>query len=171
MNANERQVGGNHYQAPFQHWDLVQRLGLGYFEGQVTKYVTRHRKKNGRQDAEKALHFLEKLIELSHQDLVRAPRPPSGTDTFNLLDYYASSNGLTTLEDTIIRTVSTWFNPIDLRNARRMLVALIADSYPEPPSVSGTATSTPRRRSYEQDTSKTHDDGSEPGAGYVNQDR
>ena len=61
--ANERQVGGNHYGKPIQHWDYVVAQGLGYFEGQVTKYVSRWRDKNGLEDLKKARHFLDKLIE------------------------------------------------------------------------------------------------------------
>lgn len=61
--ANERQEGGTHYTAPIQHWDYVVAQGLGYFEGQITKYISRWRKKNGLEDLKKARHFLDKLIE------------------------------------------------------------------------------------------------------------
>lgn len=61
--ANSRQVGGGHYAAPIQHWDFAASQGFDYFQGQITKYVTRWRKKNGIQDLEKALHFLQKYIE------------------------------------------------------------------------------------------------------------
>jgi hypothetical protein len=65
MGANERQVGGDHYKnGGEEHWDRVHRLGLDYFQGQITKYVERWKEKNGVQDLEKALHFLEKYIEL-----------------------------------------------------------------------------------------------------------
>lgn len=61
--ANERQVGGSHYGSSIQHWDMVIANDLNYFEGQITKYVMRCRKKNGLQDLQKAMHFLEKYIE------------------------------------------------------------------------------------------------------------
>ena len=64
--ANDRQVGGEHYkdgELP-QHWDLVDMYGWDYFQGQITKYLMRWRKKNGIQDLEKAAHFLQKYIEL-----------------------------------------------------------------------------------------------------------
>lgn len=61
--ANEKQVGGSHYQAVYQHWDMVIEHDLNYFEGQITKYVMRARKKNGLQDLQKAQHFLEKYME------------------------------------------------------------------------------------------------------------
>lgn len=65
--ANSRQIGGDHYRndGGEQHWDRVRRLGLDYFQAQVTKYVERCWKKNGMQDLHKALHFLEKYIELN----------------------------------------------------------------------------------------------------------
>ena len=61
--ANGHQVGGQHYAKPIQHWDYVIAQGLGYFEGQITKYVSRWRDKNGLEDLKKARHFLDKLIE------------------------------------------------------------------------------------------------------------
>lgn len=63
MTANERQVGGEHYREPIQHWDLVLANKIPYMEAQIIKYVMRWQRKNGLQDLEKARHFLEKLIE------------------------------------------------------------------------------------------------------------
>lgn len=68
FSANDRQVGGQHYQSPIQHWDYVVANNLDYFQGQITKYVTRWRNKNGVQDLEKARHFLDKYIELAKAD-------------------------------------------------------------------------------------------------------
>lgn len=65
-NANAQQVGGNHYKVGGEeHWDRVSRLGLDYFQGQITKYVERWKKKNGVQDLRKAMHFLQKYVELA----------------------------------------------------------------------------------------------------------
>lgn len=64
MNANDRQVGGSHYQDNIQHWDFAAQRQYDYFQGQITKYVDRWKKKNGLQDLLKAQHFLEKYIEL-----------------------------------------------------------------------------------------------------------
>jgi hypothetical protein len=64
MSANEKQVAGEHYKSKIQHWDYVVANDLDYFQAQITKYVTRWKKKNGYQDLLKAQHFLEKYIEL-----------------------------------------------------------------------------------------------------------
>ena len=66
-NANKSQVGGDHYRSPIQHWDYVAANDLDYFQAQITKYVTRWKKKNGVQDLMKARHFLEKYIELAEE--------------------------------------------------------------------------------------------------------
>lgn len=68
MSANDTQVGGNHYQQPVQHWDVMAMLRANYFQGQVTKYLYRWRKKNGLEDLHKAMHFLEKYVEIIAKD-------------------------------------------------------------------------------------------------------
>jgi hypothetical protein len=67
--ANQKQVGGNHYKhGGEEHWDRVNRLGLNYFQGAATKYVERcYLKGNTVQDLQKAVHFLEKLIEIEQR--------------------------------------------------------------------------------------------------------
>ena len=65
MAANDRQVGGSHYQTGgMQHWDFVEHFRMDYFQGQITKYLLRWRKKNGIEDLEKARHYLDKYIEI-----------------------------------------------------------------------------------------------------------
>lgn len=63
--ANKTQVAGSHYkQKPIQPWDYIAANNLGFFEGNVVKYVTRWRDKAGVEDLKKARHYLDKLIEL-----------------------------------------------------------------------------------------------------------
>ena len=62
------QVGGDHYKTmPIQPVEYIHRNGLGFIEGCVIKYVSRWRAKNGVQDLEKALHFLNILIQMEGQ--------------------------------------------------------------------------------------------------------
>lgn len=75
MSANNQQVGGNHYSAKaVQPWDYITSNNLGYLEGNVVKYVSRWKQKNGVEDLLKAKHYLEKLIELQQ------PAPQSEPD-------------------------------------------------------------------------------------------
>ena len=58
-----KQVGGEHYKLPIQPIDYIFKNGLGYMEGNVIKYVTRHANKNGVEDINKAIHYLEMIKE------------------------------------------------------------------------------------------------------------
>lgn len=65
--ANTRQEGGNHYKTlAIQPWDYIIQNNLGFLEGNVIKYVTRWKEKEGLQDLQKARHFLDKLIEVNN---------------------------------------------------------------------------------------------------------
>lgn len=64
--ANATQIGGDHYKGKaVQPWDFIAANELDYFQGNIIKYVTRWRDKSGIQDLRKALHYLEKYIELN----------------------------------------------------------------------------------------------------------
>lgn len=64
--ANDVQVGGDHYKKnAIQPWDYIVSNQLGYLEGNVVKYVSRWKDKGGRQDLEKAKHYLDKLLEVA----------------------------------------------------------------------------------------------------------
>ena len=58
------QVGGNHYKdLSIQPGDYIRENNLGWYEGNVIKYITRHDKKNGLEDVMKAKHYIEMIIE------------------------------------------------------------------------------------------------------------
>ena len=62
--VNEKQVAGDHYKSSMECWDYILANRLGYLEGTAIKYITRHKKKNGEEDIKKAIHFLEKLLDV-----------------------------------------------------------------------------------------------------------
>jgi len=69
MTANNEQVGGSHYKSKaIQPWDYIAANSLGYFEGNIIKYVSRWQEKGGVDDLKKAQHYLQKLIELNEDD-------------------------------------------------------------------------------------------------------
>jgi hypothetical protein len=68
MSALDEQVAGDHYKKlKIQPAEYIHANKLGYFEGNVIKYVTRWRDKNGLADLEKAKHYIELPIELEHR--------------------------------------------------------------------------------------------------------
>jgi hypothetical protein len=64
MSANDKQIQGSHYQTGIQPWDAITDWELGFLDGCAVKYLSRWRKKGGVDDLRKAIHFIEKLIEV-----------------------------------------------------------------------------------------------------------
>jgi hypothetical protein len=65
MSALNEQPGGSHYKGKaIQPVQYIHANGIGYCEGNVIKYVSRWREKNGLQDLLKARHYIDLLIEL-----------------------------------------------------------------------------------------------------------
>ncbi len=62
--ADIKQVGGSHYKdMEIQPIDFITKNNLSYIQGNVIKYVCRYKDKNGVEDLEKAMHYLEILID------------------------------------------------------------------------------------------------------------
>ena len=68
MSAYDKQVGGSHYKKmKIQPSKFVIENELLFPEGNVIKYICRHRYKNGKEDLEKAVHFIEMIIERDYK--------------------------------------------------------------------------------------------------------
>lgn len=62
--ASDRQVGGGHYVSlPIQPSHYIRANKIGWYEGNAIKYITRYQQKGGRKDIEKAIHYLELILE------------------------------------------------------------------------------------------------------------
>jgi hypothetical protein len=58
-----------HYDNEVQPWDYMRQIMTpdefeGFLRGNVIKYVSRYKDKNGKQDIIKAKHYLEKMLEI-----------------------------------------------------------------------------------------------------------
>ena len=142
MTANETQVGGTHYASVYQHWDWVINCGLGYLEGQATRYIVRWRKKDGLQDLQKALHYINKLIEVKpiYQKL-RKVGDYSIVEVrlryiFEEIQKFSQANRLTDCERAAIQELATWQDEIQLLVARDLVLALIKAAEPKPVPIS-----------------------------------
>lgn len=78
----DRQVGGTHYVSKIQHVSFCQQNGIPWCEAAAIKYIVRHRKKNGKQDIEKAIHYLELCI---HEEYISKEVNPVGMDPANFV--------------------------------------------------------------------------------------
>ncbi len=62
------QEGGSHYKdLKIQPVEYIHANSIPYFEGNVIKYVSRWRAKNGIGDLKKARHYIDLLIELEEK--------------------------------------------------------------------------------------------------------
>jgi hypothetical protein len=67
QNALEKQVGGGHYKEfGIQPVEYIHANNLSFLEGNVVKYITRHKSKNGIEDIKKVIHYCELIIELEY---------------------------------------------------------------------------------------------------------
>ena len=64
MSVWKKQVGGTHYiKYKIQPSQFVTENKLLFPEGNVIKYICRHKYKGGKEDLEKAKHFIDMIIE------------------------------------------------------------------------------------------------------------
>jgi hypothetical protein len=60
----KRQVGGDHYEkCRIMPTTYIRANNLDFFEGNIVKYVTRHKDKNGAEDIKKVIHYAEMILE------------------------------------------------------------------------------------------------------------
>lgn len=65
--ALEKQEGGSHYKDKgIQPIVYIYANNMGFCDGNVVKYVTRYKEKNGIEDLKKAKHYIELLIEMEY---------------------------------------------------------------------------------------------------------
>lgn len=66
-NVDNIQHGGDHYKqgGAMQHWNMLLMVGFGweYYIAAASKYAARYMKKSGAQDVQKAIHFVDKLMD------------------------------------------------------------------------------------------------------------
>ena len=126
MDVNKEQIGGTHYKTKYEHWDYVLDVGLDYFGGQLTRYVSRWRKKDGVQDLRKALHYINKMIAV-YDRLPKVARDAAEyIEVRRKTQEFAEANGLTDVERAICITVALWEELNDLEGVRETLERMIA---------------------------------------------
>jgi len=70
------QVGEDHYrQLAIDPFEYAHANGIGMIAGTAIKYLTRYKSKNGREDLEKAVSCIQRLIALEYP-----PGPVAGVD-------------------------------------------------------------------------------------------
>jgi hypothetical protein len=75
MSIRDYQVGGDHYKKlQIQPVEYIYANELDFLEGNIVKYVTRHRTKGeGAKDIKKVIHYAQMILELRYGDKINAP--------------------------------------------------------------------------------------------------
>lgn len=74
MKPTQNQIGGNHYSDMLiQPAEYCELNNLSFLEGNVIKYISRHRNKNGAEDLKKAQHCIDLLLEMHYNAAAPAP--------------------------------------------------------------------------------------------------
>jgi hypothetical protein len=69
MKAEDVQIGGDHYKIyKIQPTEFIHSNSIPFIEGNVIKYVMRHKHKNGIEDLKKARHYIDLLIQYEYED-------------------------------------------------------------------------------------------------------
>ena len=65
----KKQIGGSHYKNMImQPSEFINKNRLPFVEGSAIKYICRHAAKGKEQDIEKAIHYLEMILERDYED-------------------------------------------------------------------------------------------------------
>lgn len=60
------QIGGNHYKGlAYQPLQFSVDMCLNFIQGNIVKYVSRYKNKNGNEDLKKAMHYAQLGVELN----------------------------------------------------------------------------------------------------------
>ena len=69
MKASQIQVGGGHYaKYKIQPTEFIHKNNVPFIEGNIIKYVMRHKEKNGVEDLKKAKHYIDLLIQFEYEN-------------------------------------------------------------------------------------------------------
>lgn len=66
-NPLETQIGGTHYKdLQIQPIEYITRNKLGFSEGNIVKYISRHKSKNKDEDIKKIIHYAKLILQLDY---------------------------------------------------------------------------------------------------------
>lgn len=100
MSALDIQIGGSHYRNKgIQPIELIVALNLNFIEGNIVKYITRYKEKNGVQDLMKCIHYSQLAIELKcikHNIVIH--------NNYELILQYVKTNDLCSVQTYVLNS-------------------------------------------------------------------
>lgn len=86
MNNFENKTKPSYYGTGFDVIDFCQKNNLDFMQGNVIKYVTRYKEKNGKEDLLKAREYIDRIIKENYNDA-------TNKEKYNWLKHWAQSQG------------------------------------------------------------------------------
>lgn len=124
MNVNTYQIGGSHYNSKnYQHWDFCYDANLPYVQACACKYVSRWRSKNGIEDLQKCLHYVEKAKSLKS----KLPLQTRDLSLINRLRFKWSQKYRDHLNDHVMGLVYVYTSQFDRLDAEIMTYIIYSD--------------------------------------------
>lgn len=85
---SDNQVGGSHYKSfAIDPLTYIEANGLGFCEGNIIKYASRWKFKNGTEDLKKVIHYAQTLIEFEEKK-IESSRNQAQSDAARQGDIY-----------------------------------------------------------------------------------
>lgn len=101
--ALDIQVGGAHYKdLVMQPIELIVSIGLGFIQGNIIKYVSRYKHKNGIEDIKKCAHYAQLAIQLETRRSPVTTRKIKLKTIAEYIDRYCALNKIRGYEQFII---------------------------------------------------------------------
>jgi len=86
MTSYKKQVGGEHYKKyKIQPAEFIMQNNIPWSEGEAIVHIIRHKDKAGKEDLEKAKHYIDMIIEKNYSN---NPKPKETTQADWLKGYW-----------------------------------------------------------------------------------
>lgn len=97
MDPLKEQIGGSHYKNfKMQPIELIAKTRCSFIQGNIVKYISRYKEKNGKQDLEKVIHYAKLALGLNDKGNL-------GFRRANAFSAYCQVNNLSGAQAKIIR--------------------------------------------------------------------
>lgn len=123
MDANDIQIGGDHYkrQGELQHWDVCANVGA--MEYAATKYLSRWpHKGKALEDLRKAQHYTDKLIEQAKEGVRPMAKDEVATE---VIERFNEACGMDRLTLAAFSVLCQWNTNVQALVACRQIIGLI----------------------------------------------
>ncbi len=122
VDPNSMQIDGSHYQTEYQVWDFVENNGLGGLEMCIIKYICRWQDKgNGTTDLQKAVHYVDKLIDLN----LNRHRVAKGVAPWDDIRRFCRAQKLEIREEDVVTLISKWDCLHNLTECRAVIQGML----------------------------------------------